>query len=95
MTDQHAAFLAALAFSWVGAAVIVLFICAIVAALVAPPWRRLTFFLITHFFLGPLGVGFVAVTSERPKRAPVAATPVVLTDQDLERLPYGGPHKGM
>ena len=47
------------------------------------------------FVLGPLGVGFAAVASESPKRAPVAPTPVVLTDEDLERLPYGGPHKGM
>ena len=47
------------------------------------------------FVLAPLGVGFAAVASESPKRAPVAPTPVVLTDEDLERLPYGGPHKGM
>jgi hypothetical protein len=54
--------------------------------------------IITALLVGlarPLGVGFVAVASERPKRAPVATTPVVLTDEDLERLPYGGPHKGM
>jgi hypothetical protein len=30
-----------------------------------------------------------------PYGPPGAATPVVLTDEDLERLPYGGPHKAM
>ena len=31
----------------------------------------------------------------RPYGPPVTANPVVLTDEDFERLPYGGPHKGM
>ena len=31
----------------------------------------------------------------KPQAGAVAPTPVVLTDEDLERLPYGGPHKGM
>ena len=48
------------------------------------------------FVLGPLGVGFAAVASEKPHAgAPVAATPVLLTDEDLERMPSGGRHKGM
>ncbi|KUI41812.1 hypothetical protein AU198_11650 [Mycobacterium sp. GA-1199] len=36
-----------------------------VAAFVAPEDRRLTFFLITIFFLGPLGIGFAAVAQSR------------------------------
>jgi hypothetical protein len=39
-----------------------------VAALVAPYERRLTFFLITFFFLGPLGIGFASVATTRPPR---------------------------
>ncbi len=42
-------------------------ICGGVAALVAPQGRRLTFFFITLFFLGPLGVGFASIA---PTRAP-------------------------
>jgi hypothetical protein len=30
-----------------------------------------------------------------PYGPPGAAMPVALTDEDLERLPYGGPHKAM
>ena len=36
-------------------------ICGGVAAVVAPERRRLRFFLLTLFFLGPLGVGFAAI----------------------------------
>jgi hypothetical protein len=34
---------------------------AAIAAVVAPPRRRLRFFLITLFCLGPLGIGFAAI----------------------------------
>jgi hypothetical protein len=47
------------------------------------------------FVLGPLGVGFAGRRVGKPHAGAVAATPVVLTDEDLERLPSGGPHKGM
>jgi hypothetical protein len=32
-----------------------------IAAIVAPPRRRLRFFLLTLFFLGPLGIGFASI----------------------------------
>jgi hypothetical protein len=43
---------------------------AFVAAIVAPAGRGLVFFLLTFFLLGPLGVGFAAVATERPKPSP-------------------------
>ena len=46
-----------LLFLWV----VVYGICGAVAAFVSPPPDRLRWFLLTFFFLGPLGVGFAAV----------------------------------
>jgi hypothetical protein len=40
--------------------------CGGVAALVAPQGRRVTFFLLSLFFLGPFGVGFASVAPPRP-----------------------------
>jgi hypothetical protein len=37
-----------------------------VASVVAPQPRRLEFFILTFFFLGPLGVGFAAIAPSRP-----------------------------
>jgi hypothetical protein len=45
---------------------------ATIAALVAPEGRRGTFFLLTFFILGPLGVGFASVAPARPPRAKVS-----------------------
>jgi hypothetical protein len=39
----------------------ILFVMPTVAAIVAPPRRRLRFFVITIFFLGPFGIGFAAI----------------------------------
>jgi hypothetical protein len=43
-------------------------LCGGVAAFVAPPTRRLEFFLLTFFFLGPFGVGFASVAPTRPPK---------------------------
>jgi hypothetical protein len=40
-------------------------LCGGIAAVVAPQGRRWTFFMITLFFLGPMGIGFAAVASPR------------------------------
>ena len=45
-------------------------ICAAVAAGVAPRGRQPEFFLLTLFFLGPLGVGFAAVAVPRDPDTP-------------------------
>jgi hypothetical protein len=37
-----------------------------IAAIVAPPRRRLRFFVLTFCFLGPLGIGFAAVAPPVP-----------------------------
>lgn len=42
-----------------------------VAALVAPDDRKGTFFLITLFFLGPLGIAAAAIAQPRPRRPPL------------------------
>ena len=42
-----------------------------VAALVAPDDRKGTFFLITLFFLGPLGIAAAAIAQPRPPRLPL------------------------
>src|SRR5262249_26060056 len=51
-------------------AVLLLLIFPIVAATVAPSTRRLEFFLLTAFFLGPLGIGFAAVAQRREIKPP-------------------------
>ena len=50
-------------------------IVALVAAAVAPIGRRLQFFIITLFFLGPLGIAAAAVAQPRPPRYGVAPAP--------------------
>ena len=42
-----------------------------VAAVVAPDDRKGTFFLITFFFLGPLGIAAAAIAQPRPQRRPL------------------------
>ncbi|MEO3761222.1 hypothetical protein ABGB19_23455 [Mycobacterium sp. B14F4] len=51
--------------AYVGFIVVVWIISAVVASGIAPLKRQLEFFLLTVFFLGPLGVGFAAVAPDR------------------------------
>lgn len=50
----------------IGVLVFLWVLIAAVAAVVAPYDRRLTFFLITLFFLGPIGIAAAAVAQPRP-----------------------------
>ena len=55
-----------------------------VAAWVAPEGRRLTFFLITLFFLGPIGIAAAAIAQPRPAASrPVSAAPIQARQQPV------------
>ncbi len=43
-------------------------ICGAVAAWVGPPEDRVRWFLLTFFFLGPMGVGFAAIAPSGPRK---------------------------
>ncbi len=66
-------------------------VCGVVAAVVAPWDRRMTFFLITLFFLGPIGIAAAAIAQPRRQLGrvgePDARTP---TPGQLSEAQSGG-----
>lgn len=54
----------------------------LVAAWVAPDGRKLTFFWITLFFLGPLGIAAAAIAQPRPPKQPVYPMPGLYVPHD-------------
>jgi hypothetical protein len=69
--DQQPSFdLGAIVGAYIGTLIFIWVVCAIVAAGVAPRGRQGEFFLLTLFFLGPLGVGFAAVATPRETSMP-------------------------
>src|SRR6476619_6704134 len=79
-TDQHSdigAFVAGLGLGWLIIVLVVWLVNAIVAALVAPADRTMTFFCLTLLILGPVGVLAASVAQSRePLYAAPPARPI-------------------